>query len=142
MTLLEIEDNGSGVPQGVVLAIVGPSLDALNPGKETETARTARMYNLTSLVNLARWTISQKACLHHSYNLIAATDHNFHLRARNHWTCTALAAFKSRVLPKDIDHKGVLLEVSSLSPTAIHQHQPQSRRSHIRTPPARGLLSN
>ena len=60
MSLLEIEDNGSGVPQGVVLAIVGPSLDTVSPIKETETARTARMYNLTSLVNLAKWTVSQK----------------------------------------------------------------------------------
>jgi len=60
MSLLEMEDNGSGVPQGVVLAIVGPSSDATNATKETETARTARMYNLASLVNLARWTVSQK----------------------------------------------------------------------------------
>src|SRR5258705_13723760 len=63
MSLLEIEDNGSGVPQGVVLAIVGPSLDSANPSKETDTAKTVRMYNLASLVNLARWTISQKVRL-------------------------------------------------------------------------------
>lgn len=72
MSLLETEDNGSGVPQGVVLAIVGPSLDGTNAGKETEAARTARMYNLASLVNLARWAISQKVqILHQSRNFIA-----------------------------------------------------------------------
>ena|SRR5258705_8173172 len=60
MSLLEIEDNGSGVPQGVVLVIVGPPLDPANPIKEGEIVRIARMYNLTSLVNLAKWTISQK----------------------------------------------------------------------------------
>jgi hypothetical protein len=69
MSLLEIEDNGSGVPQGVVLAIIGPSLDKANPTKETETARTARMYNLASLVNLARWTISQKVRFSVSFSL-------------------------------------------------------------------------
>lgn len=61
MSLLETEDNGSGVPQGVVLlAIVGPSLEGTNAGKETEAGRTARMYNLASLANLAGWAISQK----------------------------------------------------------------------------------
>ena len=61
MSLLEVEDTGSGTPQGVVLAIIGPSLDLGPATKDTEVPKTARMYNLSSLINLARWTIGQKA---------------------------------------------------------------------------------
>lgn len=60
MTILEAEDRGTGTPQGVVLAVVGPSQDAVAVGKDAEALRTARMYNLGSLVSLARWTIAQK----------------------------------------------------------------------------------
>lgn len=74
MSLLEIEDNGSGVPQGVVLVIVGPPLDPTSPIKEAEIVRIARMYNLTSLVNLAKWTISQK--VRSCESLISAIHNN------------------------------------------------------------------
>ncbi|KAH9482300.1 hypothetical protein JR316_0004398 [Psilocybe cubensis] len=60
MTILESEDRGTGTPQGVVLAVVGPSQDAVSVGKDVEALRTARMYNLGSLISLARWTIAQK----------------------------------------------------------------------------------
>lgn len=60
MSLLEMEDNGSGTPQGVVLAIVGPSSDLDTPTRDTDVLKMARMYNLTGLIKLARWTISQK----------------------------------------------------------------------------------
>ncbi|KAF8165714.1 hypothetical protein B0H34DRAFT_690245 [Crassisporium funariophilum] len=61
MSILEVEDNGNGTPQGVVLAVVGPSQDSPSAfGKDPEQLRTARMYNLGSLVSLARWTIAQK----------------------------------------------------------------------------------
>lgn len=60
MTILESEDHGGGTPQGVVLAIVGPSQDSCTLSKDTEIPRTARMYNLGSLISLARWTIAQK----------------------------------------------------------------------------------
>lgn len=63
MSLLEVEDTSSGTPKGVVLAIVGPSLDLGAAAKDTEVPKTARMYNLSSLINLARWTIAQKAGL-------------------------------------------------------------------------------
>ena len=63
MSLLEIEEIGSGTPQGVVLAIVGPSLNWGAAAKDTEVPKTARMYNLSSLINLARWTVAQKAGL-------------------------------------------------------------------------------
>ncbi|KAJ3487299.1 hypothetical protein NLJ89_g11728 [Agrocybe chaxingu] len=60
MAVLEVEENGTGTPQGVVLAIVGPSPDSPTVGKEPEILRTPRMYNLGSLISLARWTIAQK----------------------------------------------------------------------------------
>ncbi len=60
MSLLEMEDNGSGTPQGVVLVIVGPSPDPHAPTKDTDISKTARLYNLAGLINLARWSISQR----------------------------------------------------------------------------------
>ena len=58
MSMVEAEDAGNGTPQGVVLAIVGPSHDPPVINKDYENIRTVRMYNLASLINLARWTIS------------------------------------------------------------------------------------
>ncbi|KIM46555.1 hypothetical protein M413DRAFT_441642 [Hebeloma cylindrosporum] len=60
MTILESEDHGSGTPQGVVLAIVGPAHDSPTTSKDPEQLRAARMYSLSSLISLARWTIAQK----------------------------------------------------------------------------------
>ncbi|THH16413.1 hypothetical protein EW146_g4220 [Bondarzewia mesenterica] len=57
LSLLEVEDTGEGTPQGVVLALVGPEADT---PKDQESPRTLRMYNLTSLISLAKWAISQK----------------------------------------------------------------------------------
>lgn len=58
MSVLEAEDPGNGTPQGVVLAVVGPSQDS-SSSKDSET-RVARMYNLASLISLARWAIANK----------------------------------------------------------------------------------
>ncbi|KAF9559666.1 hypothetical protein CPC08DRAFT_750836 [Agrocybe pediades] len=60
MSILESQDHGDGTPQGVVLMVVGPAPEYATTSKETETAKTARMYNLASLISLARWTIAQK----------------------------------------------------------------------------------
>lgn len=57
MSLLEVEEVGEGTPHGVALFLVGS--DPEN-GKEQESSRTLRMYNLTSLISLARWAISRK----------------------------------------------------------------------------------
>jgi len=57
MTILESEDHGTGTPQGVVLAIVGPGQESV---RDPEQLRTTRMYNLSSLISLARWTVMQK----------------------------------------------------------------------------------
>ncbi|OCH94266.1 hypothetical protein OBBRIDRAFT_747898 [Obba rivulosa] len=57
MSILEVESTGQGTPQGVVLALVGSEPDS---AKEQEGIRTLRMYNLASLVSLARWAILQK----------------------------------------------------------------------------------
>ena len=58
MSILEMESTGQGTPQGVVLALVGSVID--DPSKEQESIRTLRMYNLASLVSLAKWAIAQK----------------------------------------------------------------------------------
>ena len=42
----------------MVLALVGSVID--DPSKEQEGIRTLRMYNLASLVSLAKWAIAQK----------------------------------------------------------------------------------
>jgi hypothetical protein len=57
MSLLEVEEIGESTPQGVALFLVGSDLEN---GKEQESTRTLRMYNLASLISLARWAISQK----------------------------------------------------------------------------------
>jgi hypothetical protein len=57
MSLLEVEEVGEGTPHGVALFLVGS--DSEN-GKEQESIRILRMYNLGSLISLARWAISQK----------------------------------------------------------------------------------
>lgn len=59
MSLLEVEEIGESTPQGVVLFLVGSDPDS---GKEQESTRILRMYNLASLISLARWAISQKVC--------------------------------------------------------------------------------
>ncbi|KAK2465976.1 hypothetical protein APHAL10511_001617 [Amanita phalloides] len=57
MTILEVENTGEGVPHGIVLALVGPELGY---AKDVESPRTLRMYNLASLISLAKWAISTK----------------------------------------------------------------------------------
>ncbi|KAH9943197.1 uncharacterized protein BXZ73DRAFT_40085 [Epithele typhae] len=57
MTILESESTGEGTPQGVVLVLVGTSVDS---SKDQEEPRILRMYNLASLVSLAKWTVAQK----------------------------------------------------------------------------------
>ncbi|KAF5387603.1 hypothetical protein D9615_000730 [Tricholomella constricta] len=59
MSLLEVENTGEGIPQGIILALVGPE-----PGspsvKDVESMRSLRMYNLASITSLAKWTVAQK----------------------------------------------------------------------------------
>ncbi|KAJ7584348.1 hypothetical protein C8J56DRAFT_1027693 [Mycena floridula] len=59
MTLLEVESAGEGTPQGVVLLLVGPEPSSPG-GKDSESLRAVRMYNLASLTSLAKYIISQK----------------------------------------------------------------------------------
>lgn len=58
MSLLEVQNIGDGTPQGVVLALVGPTSES---SRDHEGMRTLRMYNLASLISLAKWSIAQKA---------------------------------------------------------------------------------
>ena len=60
MSMLEAEDIGNGTPQGVVLAVVCPSHNSPAFSKDYENIRTVRMYNLASLINLARWMIANE----------------------------------------------------------------------------------
>ena len=60
MGILEAEDQGTGTPQGVVLAIVGPGQESPATSRDPEQLRAARMYSLSSLISLARWTVAQK----------------------------------------------------------------------------------
>lgn len=57
MSLLEVEDVGESSPHGVALFLVGSDSDN---GKEQESNRILRMYNLSSLISLAKWAISHK----------------------------------------------------------------------------------
>ncbi|KAI0832696.1 hypothetical protein BC628DRAFT_1414964 [Trametes gibbosa] len=57
MTILESESTGEGTPQGVILALVSTEADS---SKDQETPRVLRMYNLASLVSLAKWAVTQK----------------------------------------------------------------------------------
>jgi hypothetical protein len=57
MSILEVEDIGESTPQGVALFLV--SCESEN-GKEQESTRVLRMYNLASLISLAKWAISRK----------------------------------------------------------------------------------
>ena len=59
MSLLEMEETGESTPQGVALLLVGS--DPEN-GKEQEFTRNLRMFNLASLISLAKWAISPKVC--------------------------------------------------------------------------------
>jgi hypothetical protein len=60
MSMLEAEDIGNGTQQGVILAVVCPSHDSPAFSKDHENVRTVRMYNLASLISLARWTIANE----------------------------------------------------------------------------------
>ena len=60
MNILESESTGEGTPQGVVLALVGPENGS---PKDQESVRSLRMYNLASLVSLAKYAVVQKASL-------------------------------------------------------------------------------
>ncbi|KAK7033592.1 hypothetical protein VNI00_012829 [Paramarasmius palmivorus] len=59
MSVLELEETTEGSPHGVILALVGPEPETPS-GKDSESLRTLRMYNLASLTSLAKWAISQK----------------------------------------------------------------------------------
>lgn len=72
MSLLEVEDIGESTPQGVVLFLVG--CDPEN-GKEQESMRILRMYNLASLISVANWAISRKVRRPISIASLTLRDH-------------------------------------------------------------------
>ena len=58
MTILESESTGEGTPQGVVLALV-----SAEDTSSSESMRVLRMYNLGSLISLAKYYATQKVGL-------------------------------------------------------------------------------
>lgn len=56
MTILESESTGEGTPQGVVLVLVSTE----DSSRESENMRVLRMYNLGSLISLAKYYATQK----------------------------------------------------------------------------------
>ena len=81
MSILEVEDIGESTPQGVALFLV--SCESEN-GKEQESMRVLRMYNLSSLISLAKWAISRKVC--RPLFIGSPTDTKRSCRAHHHWT--------------------------------------------------------
>ena len=81
MSMLEVEDIGVGTPQGVILAVVSPSHDSPAFSKDHENMRTVRMYNLASLINLARWMIANE--VNKSCNLSMLKFLKYIFRVRN-----------------------------------------------------------
>lgn len=63
MSLLEMDNDVRGTPQGVVLALVGPEVESPSSSKDLESTRVLRMYNLTSLISLAKWAVAQKVSI-------------------------------------------------------------------------------
>lgn len=61
MTVLEQGENHDGTTQGVVLLLVGS--ESGSPGaKDGDSPRSLRMYSLSSLSKLAKWTVAHKVC--------------------------------------------------------------------------------
>lgn len=54
MEILEYEDIGNGTPQGVILFLVASEPES-SSSKEHSQRRDLRMYNLASIISLARW---------------------------------------------------------------------------------------
>ncbi|KZT71553.1 hypothetical protein DAEQUDRAFT_763780 [Daedalea quercina L-15889] len=100
MSVLEMESTGQGTPQGVVLALVGPVPEDLS--REQEGVRTLRMYNLASLVSLAKWAIAQKGL--HTLQLGQAGYRNGkHSLSKRHKQQTSLTkGFRNLVIESPI----------------------------------------
>jgi hypothetical protein len=100
MTLLELENTGEGMPQGVVLALIGDP----GPVKDQESFRTLRMYNLASLTHLAKWVIAHNV-YSPSLSLWVHPTHVLHcpqganpldLRRPSNWTAQQTVTKKHR----------------------------------------------
>ena len=99
MSILESESTGEGTPQGVVLALV--SIEDSSP-KEQESMRMLRMYNLSSLISLAKYYSTQKVSSLPNHQVFTCLfSLSLVYRAPDHWTCAQVAR-ALRVLERSI----------------------------------------
>lgn len=61
LELLETQNAENYTPSGVVLALVGSEPQSPS-ARDPEVTRSIRMYNLASLISLARWAVTQTVC--------------------------------------------------------------------------------
>lgn len=63
LTLLEVDYNGTDTPTGVVLALVGSCREDEQSSRDVESTKSLRMYNLSSVISLAKWAASSQVTL-------------------------------------------------------------------------------
>jgi hypothetical protein len=74
MSLLEVEESAGGIAHGVVLVLVGA--ESQSPGaKDSDLPRSLRMYNLASLINLAKWAVAEKVSVINVMTYAAPDSH-------------------------------------------------------------------
>ncbi|KAH0588046.1 hypothetical protein H2248_006776 [Termitomyces sp. 'cryptogamus'] len=128
MSLLEVENTGEGTQQGVVLALVSPEPDA----KEADAMRTLRMYNLASIINLAKWSVSQKGTrpldLHRPTNWQVQQSPIKRIRPQSSFT-RGLKSLIDPVASQSYEAPGSSTSDSTLSPVSSHQISPRNGRN-------------
>ncbi|KAF9481871.1 hypothetical protein BDN70DRAFT_875843 [Pholiota conissans] len=138
MSILESEDLGNGTPQGVVLAVVGPSQSSMT-GKEAESIRVARMYSLASLISLARWTVANKGTMPLDLHKLSTWQSTSTPSKRHRAQGSIVRGIKSLVdSPQSLTEAGASPPNGLLSPSQnVYQGPPRSPSSNRCSPPSR-----
>lgn len=133
MTILEMENAGEA-PNGIVLALVGPELGY---AKDVESPRTLRMYNLSSLVSLAKWATTSKDArpldLYKSNSFNTSQDSPSKKHRQQHSIARSLKQFiepqsppRSNGLEIPGSHQKSHVHDSGLSPSTLNNRRPSS----------------